>query len=391
VGNEVLVAFINGDPDWPIMVGNVNNAASPALYDLPANKTQSGIKTRSTPGGGPDNFNELRFEDQKGSEEVYLQAEKNWNVLVKSRKGQTVGGESGTVIGKNCDKKVGGDSYTIVTGKQTEIANEIIIGADTKITIVSGNSFIEISPAGIKINGPKVDINDGSSAPSLEKRPVTGSTGKTSGGGGGKSGESPPSPKQSAKKASKPEPAIPASKPEAAKPDDGWKAGPVKDVEVEAAEGDGRGWTEVPAGGWPDTSKLPSGGWDEKLPVGMPAADKWTLGSVSDKASGLGDFASSGSSSVLGKSGVSGAGDLVSSASSKSAGLQANIAEARSTIGNAGSIKDAAISGVKNRANEALNSTANKMLDKTGIPGTQTNAAQELTNLGSLLKKPEIA
>ena len=67
IGQEVIVDFLEGDPDRPIITGRVYNAEQMPPYDLPANKTQSGIKTRSSKGGGAANFNEIRFEDKKGS------------------------------------------------------------------------------------------------------------------------------------------------------------------------------------------------------------------------------------------------------------------------------------------------------------------------------------
>ena len=77
IGDEVLVAFVDGDPDRPIILGSVYNAEQKPIYTLPANKTQSGFKTKSSKGGGAANFNELRFEDKKGSEEINIQAEKD--------------------------------------------------------------------------------------------------------------------------------------------------------------------------------------------------------------------------------------------------------------------------------------------------------------------------
>lgn len=154
IGDEVLVDFLNGDPDWPIMVGTVNNAASPALYNLPANKTQSGIKTRSTPGGTAANFNELRFEDKMGSEEVYLQGEKDWNILIKNDKGQRVGHDETLTVGNNRMKLVGvnqtvnvGANHTeTIGGNKTEtvvinkaetigIAKELTIGGLYQVTV----------------------------------------------------------------------------------------------------------------------------------------------------------------------------------------------------------------------------------------------------------------
>src|SRR4029078_5761904 len=70
IGQEVIVDFLEGDPDQPIITGRIYNAEQMPPYELPANKTQSGIKTRSSTGGSPDNFNEIRFEDKKGEEQL---------------------------------------------------------------------------------------------------------------------------------------------------------------------------------------------------------------------------------------------------------------------------------------------------------------------------------
>jgi len=99
------------------------------------------MKSNSTIGGG--GFNEFRFEDKKGSEEVYLHGEKDWNILVKNNKGQT--------IGNNSD--------TNVTNTLTETAKEIIITATSSITIVCGGSTIVLDPSGILIKGGKINLN----------------------------------------------------------------------------------------------------------------------------------------------------------------------------------------------------------------------------------------
>jgi type VI secretion system secreted protein VgrG len=77
IGQEVIVEFLEGDPDRPIITGRVYNASCMPPYDLPSDATQSGIKSNSSKGGG--GWNELRFEDKKGEEEVYIQAEKDEN------------------------------------------------------------------------------------------------------------------------------------------------------------------------------------------------------------------------------------------------------------------------------------------------------------------------
>jgi len=106
VGDEVLVAFLEGDPDRPVMVGSVNNAQSPALYELPAHQTRTGIRTQSTPNGSRENYNELRFEDKKGSEHIYLQGERDWNILIKNDKEQLVGNNESLLVRNDRKKTV---------------------------------------------------------------------------------------------------------------------------------------------------------------------------------------------------------------------------------------------------------------------------------------------
>ena len=79
IGQEVVVAFLEGDPDQPLIVGSVYNYDNMPPYTLPDNKTQSGIKTRSSPDGSDETFNEICFEDKKGEELLYIRAEKDFD------------------------------------------------------------------------------------------------------------------------------------------------------------------------------------------------------------------------------------------------------------------------------------------------------------------------
>ena len=87
IGHEVIVTFLDGDPDRPIVTGTVYNGANKPVY---SSKTQSGIKTRSTKGASAENFNELRFEDLKGSEQIFIHAEKNLDTEVENDETHTV-------------------------------------------------------------------------------------------------------------------------------------------------------------------------------------------------------------------------------------------------------------------------------------------------------------
>jgi type VI secretion system secreted protein VgrG len=112
IGDEVIVDFLEGDPDRPIITGRVYNADHMPPYTLPDNKTQTGIKTRSTKGGNPDNFNELRFEDKKGKEELHIQAERDMSTYVKRNQSTRVDGDRSV--------SVGGNQSTTVTKNETQ-------------------------------------------------------------------------------------------------------------------------------------------------------------------------------------------------------------------------------------------------------------------------------
>jgi len=99
VGQEVVVDFLEGDPDRPIVTGSVYHGANVPPYTLPAEKTKSTIKTSSSPGGGGSN--ELRFEDRKGAEEVYLHAQRELNIKVEDDKSQRVGGDETLTVHGN--------------------------------------------------------------------------------------------------------------------------------------------------------------------------------------------------------------------------------------------------------------------------------------------------
>jgi type VI secretion system secreted protein VgrG len=140
IGQEVLVSFLEGNPDRPLVVGGVYNANQMPPYDLPANQTQSGMKSRSTKQGVTDNFNEIRFEDKKDSEEVYIHAEKDFNCVIENNETRKIG----------LDKKDKGNQTVEIQNDRSVKLNE---GNDTlKIkmgnreeTIDKGNDTLKIS------------------------------------------------------------------------------------------------------------------------------------------------------------------------------------------------------------------------------------------------------
>jgi hypothetical protein len=152
VGQEVIVDFLNGDPDRPIITGRVYDVDNAVPYTLPGNAAQSGIRTRSTPGGTADNYNELRFDDSKGSEQVLLHAERDYVVEVENNESRTIGigggiGDRTTAIKHNETVTIGGDRRVTITGN----AMDTIDGSETRSVIgdvtesVSGAVTINVS------------------------------------------------------------------------------------------------------------------------------------------------------------------------------------------------------------------------------------------------------
>lgn len=116
IGQEVLIGFIEGDPDRPIVVGRVYNDANRPPF---TSTTQSGIRTNSTPDGGIQNYNEIRFEDKKGAEELFVQAEKTHTVNVKGSRSVSVGGTQSTSVTGNETRTYQADRKTDVFGGDT--------------------------------------------------------------------------------------------------------------------------------------------------------------------------------------------------------------------------------------------------------------------------------
>jgi type VI secretion system secreted protein VgrG len=196
IGQEVLVTFLEGDPDRPVITGRVFNSRNPVPYPLPANKTRTVFKSMSTPGaeGEPRGFNELRIEDKKGQEEIYAHAEKDVNVyikndwkehilrdqhrtidnfsysIVKGEDHQTVHKDRKVELLSDDHLTVKGNSHCKITekwlvrsGDETHLKSDIktIIEAGTELTIMAGGSFIKIDPSGVSINGAKIKLNSG--------------------------------------------------------------------------------------------------------------------------------------------------------------------------------------------------------------------------------------
>jgi type VI secretion system secreted protein VgrG len=200
VGMEVLVAFLDGDPDRPLCIGSVYNATHRPPYPLPDDRTKTTIRTQSSPGG--DGHNELTFEDAAGHEEVYLRAQRNLREVVLANHSEQVGVDDTASIGR--DRKttidrhethsVGGDRFREVVGSeavQISGSQHVVVfggpaagpdvptptppGADMfvhgsytldvrdQITVRCGPSVITLSPLGITVVGPMLSLDGGGS------------------------------------------------------------------------------------------------------------------------------------------------------------------------------------------------------------------------------------
>ncbi len=150
IGQEVVVSFEEGDPDHPIIVGSVYNADMMPVYKLPDDKTQSGIKSRSSKNGTPDNYNEIRFEDKKGSEEILIHAERDKTVEVERNRTTHIGKMAMTP---------GDDTLTVENNLTEQINNQQSTTAVTKITIKCGQSSIVMDPTSITISSMMIKID----------------------------------------------------------------------------------------------------------------------------------------------------------------------------------------------------------------------------------------
>ncbi len=152
IGQEVVVAFLEGDPDQPLVVGTVYNDEHDLPYELPANKTVSGLKSNSTKGGG--GYNELKFEDKKGEEVVTLHAQKDLASVIRHQETREIGQDLKKPTGDFARKtilKKGDDHLDIDQGC-------LYVTAKLKIRFKVGMSTITMDPTGVTIKSPTVTV-----------------------------------------------------------------------------------------------------------------------------------------------------------------------------------------------------------------------------------------
>ncbi|MBT2298670.1 type VI secretion system tip protein TssI/VgrG [Pseudomonas fluorescens] len=168
IGQEVIVSFLEGDPDRPIITGRVYNAEQTVPYDLPANATQSGMKSRSSKGGTPANFNEIRMEDKKGAEQLYIHAERNQDIVVEVDESHSVGHDRNKSIGHNETVTIGNNRLRIVKQedilsvglrKTDSISQSYVIEVGENLRLVCGESILELNASGqINLTGVQISF-----------------------------------------------------------------------------------------------------------------------------------------------------------------------------------------------------------------------------------------
>ena len=199
IGHEVLVAFLEGDPDRPLITGSVYNEINKVPYPLPENKTRSVIKSMSTPGemDTARGFNEIRFEDKAGEEEIYTHGERDRDIVVQNDTKEFIGHDLHEQVDNNTYKKTEGETHEIMhkprktelfaddnetvegevhtecTGKYLGHADSeihlksgqtMILEAGIELTVMGGGSYVKLDPAGVHFEGPMVDLGAGGSA-----------------------------------------------------------------------------------------------------------------------------------------------------------------------------------------------------------------------------------
>lgn len=148
IGQEVLIEFENGDPDRPILTGRIHNAEQEVTYPLVAQKTVSGIKTHSTLQGGVTEFNELRFEDKKGEEYVYVQAQRDLLCLTKNDRHDEIRRDHFVHIHRNRQQIIQGSDSLETEGASLNRINGLVQTHATEEWVLHSDSTVSVSSKG---------------------------------------------------------------------------------------------------------------------------------------------------------------------------------------------------------------------------------------------------
>ena len=191
IGHEVIVSFLDGDPDQPIITGRTHHITNTPPYGLPEHKTRTTLKTKTHKGEGS---NELRFEDEADQEQIYVHAQKDLDLLTENNRTEVIRNDSHRMVENNEFSHVKGNEHRTVDGEQresvgsdyslsiggtlhskqgknqlveagTEIHHKagmkVVIEAGAELTLKAGGSFLKLDPSGVTVSGPSVRMNSG--------------------------------------------------------------------------------------------------------------------------------------------------------------------------------------------------------------------------------------
>jgi type VI secretion system secreted protein VgrG len=173
VGMEVLVGFVDGDADKPLVMGCLPNGSNSVALNLPADKTRSVLRSQSSPADpdGAQGYNELRIEDRRGSEEIYLRAERDWTQWVRHDMHVEVANQHNMLVGGNERSEIRGDRYVSARTQSLNASQHVLIDGGVSATIQAGGHWINIGPDGIfssvpvEVGGAPMSAGNESNAP----------------------------------------------------------------------------------------------------------------------------------------------------------------------------------------------------------------------------------
>ena len=191
IGHEVIVSFLDGDPDQPIITGRTHHVTNTPPYALPEHKTRTTLKTKTHKGEGS---NELRFEDEAGQEQVYVHAQKDLGLLTENNRTEVIKNDSHRTVENNDFSHIKGNEHRTVDGEQREAIGsdysltvggshhskqgknqlieagseihhkagmKVVIEAGAEVTLKAGGSFVKVDPSGVTVSGTRVKMNSG--------------------------------------------------------------------------------------------------------------------------------------------------------------------------------------------------------------------------------------
>ncbi|RTR03356.1 type VI secretion system Vgr family protein [Halomonas nitroreducens] len=193
IGHEVIVSFLEGDPDQPLITGRTYHAVNTPPYPLPEHKTRTVIRTQTHQGEG---FNELRFEDQHDQEQIWLHAERDLELLTENDRTEEIRRDSHLTVKRDHIEELDRDDHHSVHGERREKSDgaqhltidgslhlsagqawltesgrelhikagqKVVMEAGSELTLKAGGSFLKVDGGGITISGPSVKVNAGGS------------------------------------------------------------------------------------------------------------------------------------------------------------------------------------------------------------------------------------